>query len=92
MKNIKTRPAFFALPRWGSSVHSVFFVSRTLDYAFFVHRRASSSPLFICGPNGSQEKGKRGERAFFFLVGEEIKKRAALFYFDATLMTASICC
>lgn len=91
MKNIKTRPAFFALPRRSSSVHSVFLSPALLTTRFFVHRRASSSPLFICGPNGSHEKGKRGERAFF-LVGEEIKKRAALFYFDATLMTASICC
>lgn len=77
MKNIKTRPAFFALPRWGSSVHSVFLSPALLTARFFVHRRASSSPLFIRGPNGSQEKGKRGERAFFFFGWGGNKKKGS---------------
>lgn len=74
MKNIKTRPAFFILPR---------LVSMFSALGLCVYRRAKHVVAFFFS-NG-QRKQKYGARAF-----GEIK--AALFYFDASLMTASICC
>lgn len=77
VKNIKTRPAFFILPR--SFYFFCFFI---LWFVFAPAWTNPSSPF----PSVSGETRKNEELSLWK------NKKAALFYFDASLLTASICC
>lgn len=59
-KNIKTRPAFFALPRWCGSV----------TFFSFFHSPSSSSELFGLELFREEKRGHTGRVWRFFVEGD----------------------